>query len=174
VDGIAYLSTRTEGISFERLFLACARLLGGKDRAELERVWKKEQLGIDNQIQRLLDALSGGLYIILLDHIEDLVDSDGLITNEEIRKLVDRSLADRGGLRLIITSRVRLSLSRETAKLVFLNDGLSPKDGIDMLRDLDRGSGLKQLPDEALARVVKRLHGVPRALQVFAGILARR
>ena len=115
--------------------------------------------------------------MILLDHIEDLLDGDGLITDDAIRKLVDRSLAERGGPRLIVTSRIRLALSREAAKLdrpVILSEGLSVEDGIAMLRDLDRGSGLKQLPDEALARVVKRLHGVPRALEVFAGILAGR
>jgi tetratricopeptide (TPR) repeat protein len=175
VDGIAYLSTRTEGITLERLFFAGARMLGGAARADLERAWKKDQLGVDDKIERLLEALRGGLYVILLDHIEDLLDGDGRITDPEVRHLVDRSLAGRQGPRLLVTSRVRLALSPDAAKLdraVSLNEGLSIDDGIAMLRDLDRGSsGLKQLPDEALARVVKRLHGVPRALEVFAGIL---
>jgi tetratricopeptide (TPR) repeat protein len=176
VDGIAYLSTRTEGITLERLFFACARMLGGAARANLERAWKKDQLSVDDKIQRLLEALHDGLYVILLDHIEDLLDGEGQITDAEVRLLVDRSLAARNGPRLLVTSRVRLALSRDAAKLdrpVSLNDGLSVDDGIAMLRDLDRGSaGLKQLPEDALARVVKRLHGVPRALEVFAGILA--
>ena len=95
VDGIAYLSTRTEGITLERLFFACARMLGGPLRGELERDWKKDHLSIDEKIQRLLEAMRTGVYVILLDHIEDLLDGDGLITDLEVRTLVDRSLAGR-------------------------------------------------------------------------------
>jgi tetratricopeptide (TPR) repeat protein len=177
VDGIAYLSTRTEGITFERLFFAGARMLGGSQRADLERDWNKDQLGVDDKIQRLLDALRGGVYVILLDHIEDLLDADGLITDLAVRKLVDRSMTARGGARLLVTSSVRPALSRDAAKSdpsVILRDGLSIDDGIAMLRDLDStgASGLKDLSDDSLARIVARLHGVPRALEVFAGILA--
>lgn len=177
VDGIAYLSARSEGITLERLFFACTRMLGGSRRADLERDWGKNQLAIDEKITRLLDALAGGLYVILLDHIEDLLDGDGQIVDPEVRLLVQRSLASPAGPRLLVTSRVRLALSREAAKLdrsVVLRDGLSVDDGIAMLRDLDPSgtSGLKSLPEEALASIVERLHGVPRALEVFAGILA--
>ena len=175
VSGIAYLSTRAEGITFDRIFFAAARMLGGEARLALERDWKKEQLTTEDKIQRLLDALREGVYIILLDHFEDLLDADGRITDAAIRSLVEHSLEGRRGPRLIVTSRVRLALSREAAKLdrpVFLHHGLAVEDGIAMLRDLDRGSGLKQLKDDVLARVVTRLHGVPRALEVFAGILA--
>ena len=181
VDGsIAYLSTRTEGITFERVFLACARMVGGARRLALERDWKRSNLTVDDKITALShrSRSKDGFYVfILLDHMEDLLDGDGRITDNDIRKLVEGSLASRGGARLIVTSRVRLALSREAAKLdrdrpVILNEGLTVEDGIAMLRDLDRGSGLKQLPDDALARVVSRLHGVPRALEVFAGILA--
>ena len=72
-------------------------MLGGAARADLERDWKKDQLSVDDKIQRLLEALHGGLYVILLDHIEDLLDGEGQITDAEVRKLVDRSLAARDG-----------------------------------------------------------------------------
>lgn len=177
VDGIAYLSTRTEGITFERLFFAGARMLGGAVRANLERDWNKDQLTVDDKIERLLEALRGGLYVILLDHIEDLLDPEGLITDLAVRKLVERSLGGRSGARLLVTSSVRPALERDARQpdpTIVLRDGLSIDDGIAMLRDLDPtgASGLKRLPDDALARVVTRLHGVPRALEVFAGILA--
>jgi hypothetical protein len=145
VDGIAYLSARSEGITLERLFFACARMLGGSRRADLERDWGKAQLAIDEKIGRLLDALAGGLYVVLLDHIEDLLDGDGQIVDPEVRMLVQRSLASASGPRLLVTSRVRLALSREAAKLdrsVVLRDGLSVDDGIAMLRDLDASGAL--------------------------------
>ena len=174
VDGIAYLSTRREGISLERIYFAAARMLGGERRATLERDWNKDQLTIADKIQRLLDALRDGFYVILLDHLEDLLDGSGRITDDGIRLLVERGLERRAGLRLFVTSRVRIALPLDASKgdrPVFLNQGLSLEDGVAMLRDLDRGAGLKQLSDEALRRVVGRLHGVPRALEVFAGIL---
>lgn len=176
VDGIAYLSTRTDGITLERIYLACARMLGGAARVELERAWKKDQLSLDDKIQRLLDALRDGLFVILLDHIEDLLDPDGAISDADLRRFVDRWLAARGGSRVLATSRGRLVLPRDAARRyppIELDEGLSPSEGIAMLRDLIRGtSRLKHLTDETLALVVDRLHGVPRALEVFVGILA--
>ncbi len=174
VDGIAYLSTRSGGITFERLFLACARMLGGTPRANLEREWARDQVTLDDKIQQLLDAMRGGSYVVLLDHIEDLLDADGVITDPEVRRLVDRSAATASGARLLITSRVQPSLSRDASKPVRLKDGLPIADGIAMLRDLDPtgAAGLRDLADADLERIVTRLHGQPRALEVFAGILA--
>jgi tetratricopeptide (TPR) repeat protein len=173
VDGIAYLSTRTGGITFERLFLACARMLGGSPRADLERDWKKDQLTVDDKIDRLLEAMRGGLYVILLDHIEDLLDPDGVVTDPEIRKLVERTLTAPSGARLLVTSGMQPALSGKASQPVRLKAGLSIDDGIAMLRDRDQhgSAGLRDLPDVELERIVTRLHGVPRALEVFAGIL---
>ena len=39
LDGIVYLSTRTAGISLERLFLGCAKLLGGESEKRLNAAW---------------------------------------------------------------------------------------------------------------------------------------
>jgi hypothetical protein len=173
VDGIAYQSKQTGGITFERLFLACARMLGGPARANLERDWKKDQLSIDDKIDRLLEAMRGGVYVILLDHIEELLDADGVITDPEIRQLVERTLSAPSGARLLVTSRIQPALSREASKPVRLKEGLSVDDGIAMLRDRDKhGSmGLRDLSDAELEPIVTRLHGLPRALEVFAGIL---
>ena len=175
--GIAFLSTRKEGITFERIYLAVARLLGGEARAALEKDLQKDQLPIADKVQRLLTAMQDGFYVILLDQFEDLVDKDGdrRIKDEAIRLFVEGALEARRGPRFIFTSRVHPALSRDAAKVnepVLLDAGLEEPDGVAMLRDLDRGSGLKSLPDTTLARVATRLHGVPRALEVFAGILS--
>lgn len=175
VDGIAYFSARTDGITLRRLFFTCARMLGGRLRADLEEKWEKKPSS-DEKIQCLLEALRGGLYVILLDNMEDLLDGNGHITDVGVRTLVDRVLAGQAGVRFLVTSHIRLALSRETAKLdrfVSLSR-LSGDEGVAMLRDLDRSrpSGLSTLKDNLLARVVERLHGVPRALEIFQGILA--
>ena len=175
VDGIAYLSTRTEGITLERIYFAAARMLGGDARGALERDWKKEQLTTEDKIRQLLDALCAGCQVFLLDHFEDLLDGDGRITDAGVRTLVERSVESRCPARFIVTSGIRLAVSPRATKLsqwVPLHDGLELDDGVAMLRDVDRGSELKKLKDETLKGVVTRLHGVPRALEVFAGILA--
>jgi tetratricopeptide (TPR) repeat protein len=175
VDGIAYLSTRTEGITLERIYFAAARMLGGDTRGALERDWKKEQLTTEDKIRQLLDALCAGCQVFLLDHFEDLLDGDGRITDAGVRTLVERSVESRCPARFIVTSGIRLAVSPRATKLsqwVPLHDGLELDDGVAMLRDVDRGSELKKLKDETLKGVVTRLHGVPRALEVFAGILA--
>ena len=57
-------------------------------------------------------------------------------------------------------------------KQVPLTKGLSTEDGVAMLRELDPNGlfGLRNLKDDQLARAVDRVHGVPRALEVLAGI----
>ena len=175
VHGIAFLSTRKEGVTLERIVLATARMLGGEPGAMLERAWQKDQLKTDAKVQRLLDASREDFYVILLDHAEDLLDDDGRIIDDGLRTLLERSLQALRGPRFILTSSMPPVFAREApkvAKIVELDDGLETAEAIAMLRDLDGGSGLKDLPDETLASVAETLHGVPRALEVFAGILA--
>jgi tetratricopeptide (TPR) repeat protein len=184
VDGIAYLSTRGKGITLERVYLACTRLLGGPIGEQLERAWHREPpFGVEERIQLLLDALAApkvddrgvrpSFYIVLLDHMEDLL-QDGAITDDGIRRFVDGALTPRGGPRLIITSRTRLKLPSHRAKFddsVNLAEGLSVEEGVALLRALMPGRVGTHTDNESLRRAVSHLGGIPRALEVFAGIL---
>jgi tetratricopeptide (TPR) repeat protein len=55
---------------------------------------------------------------------------------------------------------------------VALTRGLSTEHGVAMLRELDPNGlfGLRDLPDDQLARAVERLHGIPKALVMLAGM----
>jgi hypothetical protein len=57
---------------------------------------------------------------------------------------------------------------------VKLLEGLPVADGVALLRELDPNGeyGLQDAPEEQLAKAVSLVHGVPRALEVLAGILA--
>ena len=175
VDGIVYLSTRTQGLNLEKLFLDCAALLGGEKEAALTRAWANTNLRTGEKIERLLEALDEGLYVILLDHVEDLLDTNGRIADTDLHNFVERSLAAPHGARVLVTSRTPLAFESGLLRFdqrVPLTAGLSIADGVTFLREMDPGGicGLRDLPAEELARAVERLHGIPRALEVLAGI----
>jgi tetratricopeptide (TPR) repeat protein/SAM-dependent methyltransferase len=176
IEGIAYLSTRTEnGITLERLFLDCARLLGSRF---LEKVWADPGLDADAKITRLLETFDRRPYIILLDNFEDMLDGDGRLSDLELASFLGRVLGSPGhGLRILVTSRVALQLSpalQHHDHHVALVDGLSIHEGIQLLRELDLNNewGVGNAPEAKLAEVVRRTHGVPRALELVVATMA--
>jgi tetratricopeptide (TPR) repeat protein len=177
IDGIVYLSTRTAGISLERLFLDCAKLLGGEEQERLNAVWTNPQLETEQKVTRLLDALHDGRYVILLDNLEDLLDDRGQLTDDDLRLFFERALMGARGAQLMVTSRVALAFRREVMRFdqqVKLLEGLPTEEGVALLRELDPNGdyGLRDASEEQLAQAVELTHGVPRALEVLAGILA--
>ena len=61
-----YLSTRTTGITLDRLFAECADLLEGDEKERLLKAWASSQLSLEDKVERLLKLLDRGLYVILL------------------------------------------------------------------------------------------------------------
>ncbi|MCP4408690.1 MAG: hypothetical protein GY807_13175, partial [Gammaproteobacteria bacterium] len=177
LDGIVYLSTRTAGISLERLFLDCAKLLGGEPEKKLNSVWTNPKLDTEEKVSHLLEALRDGRFVILLDNMEDLLDDKGQLVDEDLQHFFDHSLTAAHGARLLVTSRLALAFGREVMRFdrqVKLLKGLPTPDGIALLRELDPNGdyGLQDAPEKQLAQAVELVHGVPRALEVMAGILA--
>ncbi|MFC1976367.1 tetratricopeptide repeat protein [Chloroflexota bacterium] len=213
LDGIVYLSTRTAGISLERLFLDCAKMLGNKAEKKLNAIWTNPKLDTEEKILHLLETLKDGRYVILLDNLEDLLDDEGRFIDEDLQPVIpglewvtriwayitkllskilpkmfvktgivdlqlffDQSLTTAHGPRLLVTSRVALAFQRGVMRYdnqVKLLEGLPVEDGVALLRELDPNSdyGLQDAPEEQLAQAVELVHGVPRALEVIAGIL---
>lgn len=174
LDGIIYLSTRTAGITLERLFLGCAKML---DSEQPNSIWTNPKLKTEDKILYLLEELKDGYYIILLDNLEDLLDDNGRLTDGDLQLFFDQSLTNAHGVRLLVTSRVALSFRREVMRFdnqVKLLEGLPVDDGVALLRELDPNNdyGLREASKEHLTQAVSLVHGVPRALEVIAGILA--
>jgi tetratricopeptide (TPR) repeat protein len=177
IDGIVYLSTRTAGISLERLFLDCTKLLEDEERERLRTVWTNPQLKTADKINRLLETLRQGRYVILLDNLEDLLDDRGRFTDEDLRLFFEQDLLRASGTQLVVTSRIPLTLRREIMRFdqkVELLEGLPVEEGVALLRELDPNGeyGLREAPEANLREAVKLTHGVPRALEVLVGILA--
>jgi tetratricopeptide (TPR) repeat protein len=175
VDGIVYLSTRTSNITLEQILFECSLLLGGERGDALSQVAANPKLSAAERADRLFEALREGLYVILLDHVDDLLDSERRICDSDLRTLFERSLVANHSTRLLITSRDPLSFRPDMMrfdKQIALTQGLSTADGVAMLRDMDPNGrlGIRELSDGELGRAVERLHGVPRALELLAGL----
>ncbi len=175
-DGIVYLSTRTDGITLERIFRDAARLLGGDRGAGLIRVWTNSFLSLTERISRLLNELSDGRYILFFDNMDQLLNDDGKILDPGVNAFVEATLTSQGSVRLLITSRGQIRLPVHLTRfnlVVALNEGLPIADGVAILRELDPNNDylLREAPHEKLAEVVTRAYGLPRALEVLVGLL---
>lgn len=177
VAGIVYLSSRTAGISLERIFSDVARLLGGEREAALERTWRRTQLSTADKVERLFEALGEELYVLLLDNLEDNLDRRGRFQDEGLEQFFDLALTARHRARLLVTSREPIFPTRDVMlheKRVELDRGLPVDDAVELLRELDQNGrfGLRKASAEDLGRLAEAVYRIPRALEVAAGILA--
>jgi tetratricopeptide (TPR) repeat protein len=176
VSGIAYLSSNTNGINFERIFLGCAEMLDGEQGQALRDYWLYGKTAIEAKIDRLLSALQDDLFIILLDNFEDLQESTGNIIDHEIKLFLEAVVQSSSSLKLVLTTRIPVQLPYSLSIYdykVLVREGLSIEHGIEFLRraDVDSYVGLRGESGEKLAAAVKMVNGLPRALQVIYNIL---
>ncbi|TGB10546.1 NACHT domain-containing protein [Streptomyces sp. MZ04] len=174
--GLVNLSTRTSGISLERLYFDCARLLGSEQETNLRKVWAAAGT-MQDRLDELRVAMGDRLIVILMDNLEDLLHDDGSIADEELAVLLDWLFRVPATPRLLVTSQVPVRLAPELRRFaahVKLSEGLGPAEAVALLRELDRdGSlGMADLSDEELLAAAVRVHGVPRALELLVGVLA--
>ena len=175
--GIAYLSTRTRlGISLEQVFCECSEMLGDVKGEDLLDVWRDPCLGTEDKVARLFEMLSCGTYIILLDNIEDLMDDNRQLEDANLRSLIDAAMCTPNDVKLLITTHEGLALSMDTAhcdrRVVIRADYL--------LRMEQRCCALSirmnRVVFESLAKrrcgVLSKVHGIPRALEIMATIMA--
>lgn len=174
--GLINLSTRTSGISLQRVYFDCARMLGGAQEERLLEGWQERRSPSD-KIDELFAAMDDRLIIILLDNLEDLLRDDGRVDDEGLAAFFDCVFRARSTPRVLVTSQVPPRFAPEVRRYaaeVELSEGLPPDDAVALLREFDRdGSlGVAGLPDEELLNAAVRVHGVPRALELLVGAVA--
>jgi tetratricopeptide (TPR) repeat protein len=175
VRGLVYASTRTSGISLERIFLDCARLLGGDQEQELFDVWTSRISSAD-KVHALLDALGDGLHVVLLDNFEDRLTDEGRLLDLDLATFFDVAFRHPSRLRVLVTSQVPMALRPELLRYdirLLLNDGLPEGHAVALLRELDRNgeARLRDAAEPELRQAVERVHGVPRAIELIAGAM---
>ena len=176
-SGLVNLSTRTSGISVERVYFDCARLLGPAAEALLTDAWTAGG-SVQDRLAALGNAIGERLIVILLDNLEELLHDDGSVADQDLAALLDWLFrARRATPRLLATSQVPLRLAPELRRFavqVPLSEGLQPAEAAALLRELDQdGSlGIAELSDDELLDAAVRVHGIPRALELLVGAVA--
>ncbi|MFE5537569.1 trypsin-like peptidase domain-containing protein [Streptomyces sp. NPDC056492] len=174
--GLINLSTRTSGVSLERLYFDCARALGPAHEARLLEVWAADR-PVPDKIDELFTAMGDRLFVILVDNLEDRLLDDGRLDDEELDTFFDCLFRARGTPRLLATSQLPLRLPPELRRFaveVELSEGLPPAESVALLRELDHDGalGVARLSDEELLHAAVRVHGLPRALELLVGAMA--
>ena len=178
IDGILYLSARSTGLGLERIYADVGRMLGEPAASKLPACWADRDASLAAKVEYLLETMHDGLYLILLDNLEDYLIEDGDIAEEGLRLFVERCLTQPSGARLIVTSREQVRIAAAAlhgARSIPLRTGLPEDQAVALLRDLDPQGmlGLRDALEGDLRRAVQLTRGIPRALEVLAGILHR-
>jgi tetratricopeptide (TPR) repeat protein len=176
IDGILYLSTRSTGLGLERIYTDVGRMLGEPAASRLAARWADRDASLEFKVETLLETMRDGLYLILLDNLEEELTEEGAIAEEGLRLFVERCLTQPGGVRLVATSREEVRLAADAlygTRSIPLREGLPEDEGIALLRDLDpQGTlGLQDAPEDDLRHAARLTRGIPRALEILAGIL---
>jgi hypothetical protein len=178
LQGIVYLSTRTKGITLERIFMECAALFDDEaSQSVLLQIWTSPKLTNTQKIEQFLVKLSSDRYVILLDNMEDLLDEYGHIVAEDLREFFTLTLKTTHNICLLVTSREPLELPKELMRFdnrVIISDGLPINEAVEVLQDLDPygAYGLRDADQVIVHQLVQKVHGVPRALEIIASLLA--
>jgi hypothetical protein len=178
VDGILYLSARSTGLGLERIYADVGRMLGEPAASKLAARWANQDMPLAAKVEYLLEIMQDGLYIILLDNLEDYLTEEGTVAEEGLHLFIERCLIQPGRARLITTSREQVNIAAAAlhrTRSVFLREGLPEDDAVAFLRDLDPQGmlGLRDAPEDDLHRAAQLTRGIPRALEILAGILHR-
>ena len=176
IDGIIYLSTRSTGLSLERIYTDIGRMLGEPVMTELADRWVDKEVPLEAKVEYLLETMQNGLYLILLDNLEDELAEDGTIQNEGLRLFIEQCLTQPSGARLIVTSRQQVNITAAALpwmRNILLREGLPIKDAVALLHEFDPDGvlGLRDASEADLMKAAAATRGIPRALEILAGIL---
>jgi hypothetical protein len=174
--GVVNLSTRTGGpLSLERIFFACANLAAAASKQVLDSIWASGRDPRD-KVMELFTAMGDGTHVVVLDNLEDQLSDDGRPKNRDLDLFLDMVFRVPRAPRLLVTTQVPIALDpavRLFEARLYLADGLPVADSVELLRELDRNgeAGLIAAPRDELERAARRLHGVPRALELTVGAM---
>ena len=176
IAGILYLNARSTGLGLERIYADVGRMLGEEIAQRLALHWADKETTLLAKVEHLLEALQEGVYLILLDNLEDTLTAEGEIADEGLRLFIERCLVQPGGARILVTSRYQPNLPRSglgSVRQIPLRDGLPEDEAIALLHDLDpQGQlGLRAASTAALREAIRRTQGIPRALEILVGLL---
>ena len=176
VDGVVYFCAQHNRITLEQLFTDFARLFNEEIADRLAARWANNAISLAAKAECLLEVTAGGTYLILLDNFEDELEADGMIRDEGLSVFVEQCLIKPSGIKLLVTSREKVKLSPSAlraTRTISLTTGLAKSEAAALLREMDPQGilHLRNADEETLARVAEFTQGIPRALELVAGLL---
>jgi len=179
VYGILYMTaaTRSRDLSLERIFLGCAKMMGGDVEKRLDGAWTNTNLSLEAKIALLLDQFADKRCLLLFDNLEDILDASGKVEDADLQIFIDAFLRRDHAACLLITSREPLNPAddaRRHERTQPLNEGLPEDYAVELLREFDTDGtlGLRDAEVKLLKQAADKTLGFPRALEAIAGILA--
>ena len=174
--GILWLSSRTTGLGLERLTADVGRLLGEPTGSQLAEVWQRRDSTLAEKIDALIASFPSAEYAVVLDGLEEELAEDGAVAEQGLRAFVEACLSRPDGPRIVATSREDPLIpfnALDVARTIRLDQGLDSEGAVMLLQSLDpQGElGLREAPIEDLRRAAERTRGIPRALEILAGLL---
>lgn len=150
---VVYLSAQQPML--EGIFLALSAL-----DESLQQLWTSPN-SLNHKLERLFDTLHDHDIIIFLDDV--VLDNDGRVIESELLEFMRAIVVT--DVRLIMTSQLDPTLPahlRPANVIVPLTEGLAVEEGVEFLKKLGAVGDL--------AAMVEHVHGIPRALEVIAGL----
>ncbi len=181
VDGIVYLSANgLHRINLANLFADLCKLLPLDVAASLDTIYKNPLSTPKAKMEALLDSFQSGLFVVLLDNFEDLIDynTHNILEKEIAEALTALLNLPHHAVKIIITTRIvprDLALVQPARQVTLpLNDGLPSPFAETILRemDVDGTVGLKNAPLPLLEQAKVMTRGYPKALEALFGWLS--
>ena len=171
---IVYRSHKDTGLTFEQVVADLKRVC--PDHADtLNQLQTSGDYA--QQARVLLATLADVPLVLVLDNCETLMDETGCLTDSGIAALLNEALNPNCRWRVILTSRREFqpdnfAMTRYQRKISLL-EGLPFADAKHFLLDYDadNSTAIIATPDTVLKPIINRLHGRPRLLESFVGLL---
>ena len=173
-DGVAYLrANNTPPLNINTLLNTLGEFVPAHHT--FHTLLNQAQATIRAKTESLLTGLTGGRYVVYIDNLETLQNSQTYALNDpELHQFLEILLELKGNeaLSVVITTRYPLPFDNTVKTheaIIRLDDGLPLADAISFLRQMDKQ---KVLPDDAQLTIwVEKVGGFPRGLEALVGYL---
>ena len=176
IRAIIYISrAELQTVTIDHVLRKLAQSLDAEAASRIAPILGDPRADATVKTEALLDALRGGLTLLVLDNFETLLDN-GAIRNPGIAAFLETACATQHGLKIVITSRYDVPLAAfESVRRMHLNTGLRLPDAVGLLRRLGKTvESVCAAPDGELEQLANAVHCVPMALKSLVGFLRSR
>ena len=176
IRAIIYISrAELQTITIDHILRKLAQSLDAEANGRVAPILGDPRADATVKTEALLDALRGGLTLLVLDNFETLLDN-GAIRNPDIAAFLETACATQHGLNIIITSRYDVPLAAfESVRRIHLNTGVRLPDAVGLLRRLGKTvESVCAAPDDELEQLANAVFCVPMALKSLVGFLRSR